>query len=156
MKAFYHTFTILIVVCFVNCGHENFEYTNHDCILRDISSTSELLEILKNLTELKTKKKMHDSEHDKVENLDYFVKISFQNVPLKTIPSKLFEKFHELQTLIASNVSLEFIDHDDFKFAQKLQVLNLSNNKISLIDEKFFGNLKALTRLDLGFWFLFR
>lgn len=69
---------------------------------------------------------------------------------MQKISSTLFEKFSKLKGFEASDVQLEEINRDDFKFSENLVSIDLSRNKISRLDNLVFMHCKNLWELDLS------
>lgn len=152
MEASYRMLLVFVVINSVICHRSKFDCIHSRCTLQDIASTSDSLEVLRNLMQLTTKRTNYYDFYNETQILSHFHSISCTNVTMETIPSRLFEKFVELEIFTASNVSLEKINQEDFKYATKLKVLDLSRNKILTLNENSFVEINgSLVNLDLSY-----
>lgn len=92
----------------------------------------------------------NSNSEQKHKNLSDFIELSCKDCDLTKIPSKLFEKFTELESFSAAHVGLEKVYRDDFRMAGHLKVLNLSSNKISELENKLFLHCEAIEKIDLS------
>ena len=74
----------------------------------------------------------------------------FVNSSLMKIPTKVFQKFRNLQIFCACDVQLRLMTRDDFIDAGNLKELRLKRNLISKLEDRTFANLKKLQKLDLS------
>ncbi|XP_058836228.1 toll-like receptor 6 [Topomyia yanbarensis] len=73
--------------------------------------------------------------------------VQFENSQLDYFPPVLFNKFPELETLLASNVGLKKLWNDTFAHSTNLKHLDISSNFVSVLPENVFGtchNLKVI------------
>lgn len=132
--------------------YKNFECIDNHCTLRNISSTSQLTEVLKNLTSFKSNAQVYYDYgfSQKIIELDVFKKLTCNDTKLEKIPPLVFEKFSDLEIFEALHVGLKEVNSNDFEHAGHLEFLNLSNNKITKLENKVFVFLEFISKIDLS------
>lgn len=147
MRADYNLISVLIITAIlvkyvVSEQFKNFVYNGTNIEIQNITSTSELIELLKSVSYYG--RRQFDRE------LSYFTAMSLKNTKIEKIPENLFARFSQLQDLDAIDVQLSEINRDDFRSAGFLRNLDLSRNNLASLENVVFMYLKQVSALNLS------
>lgn len=82
---------------------------------------------------------------------DLIKTVSIEDSHMDNLPAELFDHYKNLETLKATDLELERVQHYDFRNAKKLITLNVSKNHITKLQDYMFDTMPKLETIDMSY-----